>query len=345
MASFSSISVWRWWVGELSSLLPDTLKSALWGYPTAKPLTFVSDQAQVQIKSGEVLAPLELLDFVNNTDIGTTPRRPQNIDLVWPSERCLVRTLSLPKASLGQHRKMLRLDLLQSTPFSDGDVFWCFETGATVAGKTMLVQYVVKRADIQKFSNCALGYGLRVRRVFLNRKSNATLVLDNAAQISAPAKLWRRANAIMAVAIIGLGGALVYLPHSERSHALNESNTRVIELSQRALELRRELDAAQAVDAEKAAFLSGLNSRPVLIANIFELTHRLPDEVWLQHLSLQASKVVISGIIDGSAAELVLALNQSPMIDNPRLSGAVSKTGSGNQERFEITFEIAVAAP
>lgn len=326
-------------------MVPDQIKSILWGYPTAKGLTFSKDHTQIEVKPGRIVAPNALLNFVNNTNIGNTSRRLHNVDVVWPAENCLVRTVTLPKASLAQYRKMLRLDMLQSTPFTEAEVFWCFDIDAAPDGKTTLLQYIVKRVDIQKFSNCSLGYGLQVRNVYLAKKSNAMMVLDNTTKLSAPARIWNRINTGLGIAIIGLAATMVYLPHVERSNALADINARISGLSQQAVSLRNNLTISQETETAKLVFLDDLTSRPLIIAHIEELTKRLPDKVWLQSLSFQKATFVLSGVIDGSAAELVLALGQSTMIKSPRLSGAVSKTGDGDQERFQISFETTVPTP
>jgi general secretion pathway protein L len=74
-----------------------------------------------------------------------------------------------------------------------------------------------------------------------------------------------------------------------------------------------------------------------------ELSARIPATAWVEHLTIQADGVRLTGYAD-SASELVTLLEASPLFKNVSFLSAITRTREG-KERFLIgmDFQRAVA--
>lgn len=94
---------------------------------------------------------------------------------------------------------------------------------------------------------------------------------------------------------------------------------------------------------EGAAFLERTREgRPTAIAVVDELSRRLPDDTYLEKLSLEGGQIQLIGF-SSQVGELVRRLEGSKLWRSPALSGAVQPDPRTGRDRFTMTAELAIA--
>ncbi|MFZ5963017.1 PilN domain-containing protein [Thalassococcus sp. BH17M4-6] len=279
--------------------------------------------------------PADMLTKPAGPDAKNPARRV--IDLQVPPTLFLERQVTAPVTARSKLETLAELDLRHRTPFSPGDVYSQLGT-PKVQGDTLVVpQWVAKRSDVAEWQRNLSAHGMRLRRVHVDGQPRP--IADFSATIAPGGRKLRWVNGLLAaVAVAAVLAGWLYpgWVARDQSRVLQDD---LVALRAEALALRQEVETLRSRDSERAAFLDTLLRRAALIDTLRDLTVALPDEVWIETVTYSPKRTTINGQIDGSAADLVLALGKRPVFRNPRLSGPVSKTPADG-ERFEITVDL-----
>jgi general secretion pathway protein L len=91
------------------------------------------------------------------------------------------------------------------------------------------------------------------------------------------------------------------------------------------------------LDAKRAA-------RPPAVEVIDELTRRLPDNTYLEKLSLEERRMLLIGL-SSEAPALVGRLQGATQWRSPALAGALQPDPASGRDRFTLTADLAAAPP
>lgn len=261
-----------------------------------------------------------------------------------PAGQALVRTLSLPLAAETQLESLLRHEVDRQTPFSVEQV----EYTAHVVSRHPAEGLV--RVELAVLPKTTLTAALTTLGPLATRLSG--LDIDDAAYRSGrrrnllPAaqrrqhidrdgrvRLWLIVATLVALLLTGL----VTLGNRERALvALEAQRDAAYASARQARLLRQQLDTA----ASAANFLAQQRqARPTLLELVDDLTRRLPDEVYVQRLSVEQSRVTISGAAR-SAGTIVATLQASPYLKGPALAGAVQQDRHTGRDAFTVVAEL-----
>lgn len=80
-------------------------------------------------------------------------------------------------------------------------------------------------------------------------------------------------------------------------------------------------------------------SRPTTVEVLDEVTRRLPDNTYLEKLSIEGQRLLLIGL-SPEASGLVARLQDSPLWRNPALSGALQPDARSRLDRFTLTAEL-----
>ncbi|KNG93790.1 hypothetical protein ATO11_11490 [Pseudaestuariivita atlantica] len=261
------------------------------------------------------------------------------IDLVVPPDLVLKRTVTAPATARGKLEELALLDLRRRTPFGPEDVHWTLDP-PHVAGDTLTAtQWVAKRADVAAWRERLEEAGYRLRKLVVEGASGSRTIADFTRQIAPGAQ--RVIGLNLALALIAAGAATFgwLYPAWEAQRQATRIETEIARLRSDTLDLRKDVQALRAQDAERSAFWDAITDRPILVDTLRAVTDALPDEAWIDTLTYQPDRAVLTGETGGTAADLVLRLNARDRFDNTRLSGAVSRTSEG-AERFQISLDL-----
>lgn len=329
------LGVWAWFRSEVSEMIPAWFREIFLGIPKAVPLRFDTDTSEFLTGGKTIIAPDALIEG----DISPKRIAPDVVDVMYPARRCFERKVTLPAASASAIEKVLALDTLRATPFSEGEIYWSYRRDHHTQEKLDLTQWIARREDIDAVMKRLKSTGLRVRSVLVEGNETGRPLRNLRREIAARNRIWRVLNLLCVLALVGLlSYRLLYPTWLDRQEieALDHSLT---DLRTRAVSLRQEAEVLRGAQTEQTVLLDVINRHVPLVQVLREVTVAMSDDVWINDLNYHAPQVSLSGSIKGSAAQLVLDLAKSGKLQNPRLSGSVS-TGNDQRERFELKVEM-----
>ncbi|MEQ6204723.1 PilN domain-containing protein [Sulfitobacter sp. HNIBRBA2951] len=333
MSSQAATSIGTWVAARFSALVPDWLRTMFAGYPLARVITFIpTDKLNGRSTLSQDLLTTDTPKPVKNM-------RHKRIDVVAPSELFLRRTIKAPKISAAKLHAMATLDLRQHTPFDAQDVYWQLDTPQNQDGAIEVTQWVVKRADIEKWRMRLEAQGYQIRRIFVQGAQTAQPIADFSDALVPWQRGLRLFNGALALAATTAALAAWLYPSWVADRQADVLQAQAQDLQIQAVDLRREVEGLRGLDRERTTFLDTILRRPLLVDSLRELTVALPDEVWIASMVYSPQRIVMTGETSGSAAEIVLKLGGRRMLGNPRLSGPVQKTAN-QAERFELSVDL-----
>ncbi len=267
--------------------------------------------------------------------------------LLLPSAQVLRRTLTLPAAAEARLRDVLAFELDRQTPFSADQVSYQGRVVARdLAAQQLQVELAVlprARLDAQLQALGALAPGLSgVDVVDVDGVRQGYNLLPEA-QRDQRLDPVRRLNLILAAAALaGLLATLLLTLHN-RSVRLEWLRQEVAAATVQAREARLLRNQLQ-TSAQAANFLATRRaSRPTMLEIVNELTQRIPDDTTLDKLTVNDDTVVMVGL-SSAAPALVGLLQESPLLEQPALSGAVQSDPRAGRDRFTLTARLKLRA-
>jgi len=263
-------------------------------------------------------------------------RYPTQAALVWPADRVLRRTLTLPMAAENNLAEALRFELGRHLPFPVDQAVYKYQIVARdmVKGQITAQATVIRRDEVQAALNHAHSAGFRL----------TGLIAGGEVIKGRPRRPWSGLEKLLGACLLVALAAAVAVPASIYDQ-------RIAQLTSIEQGLLRRLDSARAVAMSRQApalVLAGLaaerRARPSPLLLIEDLTRRLPDEVWVRFMALEDTTLKLEGAA-ASAAGLVSQLEASDWISGVQfLSPAVIDPITG-LERFRLTAEVSPVWP
>ncbi len=336
-----------WWFRQLAGLLPARLSGSgdngpativsLEGGPTPRIAISVSNR-----RGGSMLcqAGLDATGIAQARAALAGRRRPPRVVLRLPEAALLEREVALPLAAARDPEAVLGYEMDRLTPFRASDVVWqAQELKRDRAGNRLLLRLSLVP------NNLFAGALPSLARIGLK----PTVI-----ETRAPGGGWRRlaldahggsgrmeqrrlrlaAGIVAALALLAAG-----LPFARQSLAEHGVAARIAALRPRVAEVLalRERAASDAGGADAFTELAARVGNPLAV--LAALTNILPDDTYLESLSLSQRRLVITGH-SAAAARLIGLLAADPSVHNPAFAAAVTRAPSGN-DAFAIRAEVA----
>lgn len=349
----------HWWGGELYRLIPERWRSRLVApRPQLWLLAGVDDAglsvwrggAQPQgldtLGAGEDLAALRqrwqahLASFLDG---------PPQVCLLLPDELVLDAPVDLPLAVESNLTQALAYQLDQLTPFRSDQVWHDFRIRARDLdnARLKLDLRLVPKARLEALFDRLEAIGIRPHVVDV---APAGLQPDHDLHGSGfnllpPARrrayINRRArlNLGLSTGLVAALALVMFLSLHARSSGVEQLRAEVDSLrsqAERVLALQRELE--DALDA--ANFLAEhRRKQPVVMHVLDELTRVLPNDMWLQSVTIREQELTLQGQGNGSQ-RLIELVNGSGLFSETAFRGAVNIDPNTGQERFNATATI-----
>lgn len=337
MAENKPSQISQWISIQLAGVFPDWFKRMFFGEPAVTEIRFAKNTHKIVRHKGQLFAPQTLLQPDGPT---ISPIQNRIVDIQIPQSFFLKRTVEAPISARKNLIKTAELDMIRRTPFRPDAVYWAI-TNPVKSDKILRAeQWIAKRTDIDQLQQRAKKAGLLIRKAFVAGVPLSGPIADLSALATPNAKRWRILNSVLAISAVVLASVIWLYPAWQASVENKRLQATLTDNRTQAIRLRQEVETLRSQEKERAAFLDIVYNRPRLSNVLRNLTVVLPDNVWVNNLNFAPARLVVSGKISGSAAELVLALSQRNEFNNPRLSGPVARARNG-AERFELTLDLA----
>lgn len=292
--------------------------------------------------------------------------------LLLPASEGLRRRLPLPAAAADRLREVLAFEIDRQTPFAAQDVSYDARVLGRRGDSQIEAELVVVPKPALDRALDALGAPLRATLAGVDMIAVAPQPpqpkepgdeIENAAADSAgldalplgvnllPAAQRRHRrdpssmlNLVLAsVAIVAFGVGLWQI----RANRTAAADAFEQEANLRAKQAKRVSDEKkQLVDlVEGLRFLQNTRTgKPTTVEVLDELTRRLPDNTFIEKVSVEGDKLLVIGL-SSEASRLVELLQTSKLWRSMSLTGALQPDPRSGKDRFTLTADLAIVAP
>jgi Tfp pilus assembly protein PilN len=263
-------------------------------------------------------------------------------DLLVPEEFVARRRMKVPQTAKDNLRETLNMELDRFTRFEHTKVYFDHAVVETnhEAGTITLDLAIVERAVVDEPTTALRNAGLRPSGAHLWKEGAKS---PDASFFSLPAgpsvRTVRLTTAALVALVLALDIAAAYAPLGLKIDALVDLQARLEIIKpkvERALELERTLTELRNRDAYLIALR---NQAPSMSEVAGELARALPDSAWLEQLQIGEGRVQLEGFA-GVSAELVAALDDSPLMSDVRFEWPVSADATVSADRFDISARL-----
>lgn len=340
-----------WWRQGLLAWLPHRWKTVL-GLardrlllvPQAGQLADLRWQAEAGVQPlSQVPLPLTAadLDRLLAPRLAALPRW-----LVLPPGQVLRRRLALPAAAADRLHEVLAFEIDRQTPFERAAVCWDARLAGRRADGQLDAELVVAPRSVVEQALAALGpmadglAGVDVATAQGAPLGVNLLPATQRVQRRDPLQGWNRALVLAALVLLALAGAQVLHNRRAAADALAASvqgqAARAHAVSVQRQQLQDMVDGSTFLDRQRAA-------RPTMTELLDEISRRLPQNSYLEKVSIEGDRVLLIGL-SPEAAGLVKRMEGSRLWTAPALTGALQTDRRTHLDRFSLTAQLAGAA-
>lgn len=343
----------RWWLGELSSVVPAALRPAGLGTESFTLVRLEQGSAFFRLfDNGSVQdagsLTLQTLDAAAQRQafisaLAKVRNGQRDVVISLPSDRVLRKTLTLPLATEENLRQVLEFQMDEYTPFPVSQVYFGYRVaGRNFARGQLTVEFAATPRDavdeaVQKLND----WGCVVRAaVAEDMLAAGTLVnLLPAAQGKPPSLLRHGLNPWLAGLVMLLAIAAIAMPLIIKREAVVQMQPW----------LEKSKTAAEAVDAlrrglefrvdEHNYLLEKRQALPAVIVALEELTRILPDDTWVQQLDIKGKELQIQGET-ASSVKLIGLFEQSGRFYDASFRSPLTKGQTAGAERYQLALQM-----
>jgi general secretion pathway protein L len=341
-----------WWIRQLAELLPVWLR----GSGDDGAVTIVSLREGVPLQGGA--APEIAISVLGRRGEGELcrvkldeagavearaalagKRRPARVVLRLPEAALLEREVVLPLAAERDPEAVLGYDMDRLTPFRASDVVWrASELKRDRAGNRLSLRLsLVPRSFFAAAVTSLARIGLKPDAVEASAPGGGWRRLPlNAPGNAKRTTMWGLRLAAGSIAMLML--IAVGLPFARQSLAERAVAAQIATLRPRVAEALalRQRAVSDAGGADAFADLAASVGNPLAV--LAALTVTLPDDTYLESLSLSQRRLVMTGR-SAAAARLIGLLAADPLVRTPAFAAAVTRAPTGGDE-FAIRAEV-----
>ncbi len=335
-----------WWKASLLDWLPARWQERFGLARDRLLVTHEGDRLQLQWQNLQGLhdvtwlpAPADAgdLDAVLGTRLAGLPRW-----MLLPAGSALQRRLVLPAAAAERLRDVVGFEIDRQTPFSADSVRFDARVRERRADGQLEAELVA--VPRTRFDAAIVGLGgIASSLVGVDARGADGMPLGvNLLPVESrrgrqdPLGAWNWALAAFALIAVA-ATAWQVLDNRRASAAAFEAQVEARAVQARVVAMQRQ----QLVDiVEGAAFLDGERAaRPTTVEVLDELTRRLPNNTYLEKVSMEGDRLLLIGL-SPEASALVARMEGSQLWRAPALSGALQPDPRTRLDRFSLTAEL-----
>ena len=345
----------RWWLGELSSMVPRHLKPAslnaesfplvrhadavFWIDRFRDGQTHNADSFSLESADSEALRS----SFLAALDKMGAARR--DVVLVLQPARVLRKALTLPLATEENLRQVLEFQMEEHTPFPASRLYFGYRVQERdfERGQLQVELVATPRDGVDAAIKTLNDWGATVRAVTAQETLQAGPLLNllPTTQVKANFSLFQGVNRWLAGLLLMLALAVMAAPLLIKREAIVQLLP-WLEKGKTAAEtvdtLKRDLEAR--VDEHNYLLEKRQTLVPATVA-LEELTHVLPDDTWVQQLDIKGNEMVIQGET-ASSVRLIGLFEQSDTFYDASFRSPLTKGQANGTERYQLALQMHV---
>ncbi len=342
---------WRWWLGELKSLLPDSWREKLQHAMRRVTLEVDADEIVLGVEENRRIEQQQAFPLSRDADLQKQQVRELLADnellespkvLMLQSSGVLRKEVRLPLAAESNLWQVLRFEMDRQTPFRADDVYfdWSVIGHDKEAGQVRVDLVVVPRTVIDGTCQMLATRGLGVSCVDVQHEGRPLglnlLPPDKRIKVINRRARLNQALAVGAVILLALAMALsLYL----RSHQVAELEEAIADVREEAIRVQRIRDQINDT-MESAGFLAERRQlMPMAVDVLADVTRTLPDDTHLDRLVVGQNSVQMQGKSQ-NAQQLIEKVNESPLMEAAAFRGSTRLDPRSGLEVFEINANL-----
>ncbi|MGH8550093.1 MAG: PilN domain-containing protein [Methylococcales bacterium] len=341
----------RWWLAELSAVVPPWLRKMVTESYDYFLVTSHGEHFQVSLvtdEPGKEFGRILLNEEGREVWYRLVSRNPEMqkapIVLRLQPGQALVKMVTLPSAAESNRYQVVGFEMERLTPFKVDQVYYDVRLVEKLPDlnqfKVELV--LVPRKNLDAMLKRMVGLGLLPGRVDVAAPDEDGQTKPQLRYNLLPQKLHDKPNnrkrlingllLLLLAILIGLAGAV---PLWMKRTYLLELEDRVERESQAANQVQTLKQDADRLLRESDFLLKKKSTEPVMVEILSELTTRLRDDTWLEHINYRNPNLQIHGQ-SPSASALIEILEASPIFKDTSFVSPVSQDRNTGLERFQI---------
>ncbi len=340
----------RWWLGELSALVPTPVRGAFSGEAALLAVAVDNGEARLSRLVRGTRTALGRVDLAadkaaQRAAVSAVVRgrlRRAVVALTLPAERVLRKTLDLPLAAEADLGDLLRFELDRQTPFSPEQARYDYRVAARdrTSGRMKVEIAVAPREEVERALALAADWGLAPDFVTAAGDEEAEPAFDLSGRAQ-PNGFGGRAvvTALLAAIAAGLLAVAVALPLQWQAAAADEAEEALAvarAAAREAADLREELGRRR----QDARFLIDRKLNATMAVSVLaDLTRLLPDDSYLFELRLQDGRLRVRGYAP-SASPLLELFENHPRFGGARFESPVTRVPGIDKERFDLSVAL-----
>lgn len=344
-----------WWRGQLVGLLPERVRNLVDERPEellieARPQQFgiwrlsnagCADFGQV---SRELPVEEQKSEFERLRALVDDPHT--RVYYCIPAERCLRREISMPAAAEDKLRQVLSFEMDRQTPFKADQVYFDYRVvDRDEAAKNLRIQIIVvprAQLDGELAMLTAAGVGLDGVDSWRAGPGSPRAGLNLLPLERRVRRKNMRTRLNLALGALALGLLLIAMWESLGNRQVSvETMTAEVEKAQN--DARQTSELAKRLEERTASanyLLQQKRDTTTMTELLADLTKRLPDDAFLERLTVDdKGKVDVQGQ-SSNAAKLIDGLQKSDVLVNPGFTGTIQSDPRTHKERFNMSFEL-----
>ena len=267
--------------------------------------------------------------------------KPLDLILLLPRESRLQKQLTYPLAAEKELRSVLEFDMDKQTPFTSDRVYFDYIiTGRDTANDQLHITLCLVMRDVLHKHLDAIGF-------LDQRPETATTDMDDSPEYvnfmpppdGNANKSSGQAFAYTCLAAFLLFIMTLYLPLLRYDSVIRQFEERIEQARSGAMHVQV-LENKRRTVLKRSEFLSSEAQRKIPPLHIIgDLTRRLPDNTWINRLSIRADEIQLHGESEAAAA-VVQLMEESDYFEQTQFRSPVTKNNSNGKDQFHIAAKL-----
>ena len=330
----------RWWFFELADMVPREVKTKLISPATKTIISFKNGRAAVcELRKGQ--QAYSFASAAGSRSAGAKPDR-KSASIALSEDDVFTGSFRVPASAQTRLRQAVSYEIKRRSPFRDEDALFDFTAGFPHDDGSLTVDWAtIPHALAEQARNAAKGMGYFPLSIGLLPEAGGDFKYVFFKQpLPLSLRMGKSTRILGAAFLILLCSFLVAL--SIRSERLSHADFEAAALKAEAMKAESERTAVEQTTAAISKIAARINDTRV-IDIIQEVTRTLPDDSWVNELSLNGDQLRLVGY-SSSASSLIEKFSAVSVFEHPHFQAPITPqtTPQSNKvvERFDIAMTI-----